>query len=174
MKNIISLLFLTVIISFFSCKQKSNASFHMLTVNLKMLDSIKQHSDSIYEKPYKRTDFVNAEYFVSKKDSTITQIMKDSSGTIRQVIIEKAKHRVYFAEFYSNGQQKFRINLDAFGQYDGAAEEYNSNGSLKRSGTYNHGLHAGKWKNFDEEGKYVSTDEYNENGQQQTANGNRQ
>lgn len=165
MKNIISILFLASVV-FFSCNQKSKETVPMLTVNLKMLDSIRQHSDSIYEKPYKRTDFVTAEYFVSKKDSTTTQVMKDSSGAIRQVLIEKAKRRIYIAAFYSNGQQQYKVNLDGFGQYDGTAEEYNPNGSIKRSGIYNHGLHTGKWKNFDEEGKYLSTDEYNENGQE--------
>ncbi|MEO7524195.1 MAG: hypothetical protein ABIT58_08880 [Ferruginibacter sp.] len=166
MKNIISFPLLICLVFLFSCKLAKNDLHPGLTVNVEMLDSIKQHSDSTYEKPYSRTDFVTAAYFVSKKDSNVTQVMKDSSGTIRQLIIEKGNHRTYVATFYPNGQQQYKVSLDAFGQYHGAAKEFNPNGSIKRSGIYNHGLHAGKWENFDEGGKYVSTDEYNENGQE--------
>jgi len=165
MKNILGFLFLSTFIFLNACRHKA-VSHSKIIVDLKMLDSIRQHSDSTYVKPYRGSDFVTAEYFISKNDSTITQLMKDSAGTIRQLIIEKRKHRIYVAQFYPNGQQVYKTNLDAYGQFDGAAEEFYPNGYLKRSGIYKHGFHSGKWKNYDEQGNYISTDEYNEDGQQ--------
>ena len=131
-----------------------------------MLDSVSKHSDSTYTKPYGRNDFVTAQYFISKKDSTTTQVMKDSAKNIRQVIIEKNKRRIYFTQFYANGQLMFKNNLDNYGQFNGESKEFYETGMLKRTGIYKNGFHFGNWKNYDETGKYISTDEYNENGQQ--------
>lgn len=167
MRNPANIIFLFIAIVFYTACNNHNANTHpKLALDAKMIDSIRQHSDSIYEKPYKRSDWVTAEYFVSKKDSTITQIMKDSFGVVRQIIIEKGKRRVYVTQFYTNGQQQYKVKLDAYGQFDGDAEEYNLNGSLKRTGIYKSGLHIGPWKNYDENGVYSFTQQYNENGQE--------
>jgi antitoxin component YwqK of YwqJK toxin-antitoxin module len=148
------------------CKNATPASQPKLTVDMNMLDSISRHSDSTYTKPYGRNDFVTAEYFISKKDSSITQVMKDSGKIIRQVIIEKNRKRIYFAQFYANGQLMFKNDLDGYGQFNGESKEYYESGVLKRTGMYKNGFHIGNWKNYDEKAKYVSTDEYNELGQQ--------
>jgi len=166
MKNILELLFLASFFFAAGCTGKKKEPHPTLTLNTKMLDSIKQHSDSTYEKPYNRTDWVTAEYFISKKDSTITQIMKDSFGAVRQIIIEKAKRKVYVARFYPNGQQQLKVKLDAFGQYDGDAELYRQDGSLNRTGVFKGGTQVGPWKNYDENGSYTFTQEFDENGQE--------
>jgi hypothetical protein len=62
---------------------------------------IKQHSDSNYIKPYKRTDFVTAAFYINKKESSVCQIMKDSANCIRQVIIEKNGSRSFFTQYYA-------------------------------------------------------------------------
>jgi hypothetical protein len=41
--------------------------------------------------PILQSGFTRAEYIINKKDSSITQVMKDSSGMIRQVVIIKNK-----------------------------------------------------------------------------------
>lgn len=165
MKNFITFVFFVNVCFLFGCQHRQTTQQPKLTVDITMLDSIRDHSDSTYTKPYKRTDFVTAEYFISKKDSTITQVMKDSAKHIRQVVIEKNKRRIYIAEFYSNGQLMFKNELDDYGQFNGESKEFYETGILKRAGVYKSGFHIGKWKNYNEEGNYVSTEEYNENGQ---------
>ena len=163
---IISIVLLYCFIS--GCQPGKNNTIHaqQIPVDTAMLDSIKANADSVYTKEYPRTDLVTAEYFVNHKDSTITQVMKDIKGTIRQVIVEKNKIRIYFAKFYPNGQMVAKYYLDNFGQYNDSSKEFFENGFLKSEGIYKNGLHSGKWKNFDSTGSYISTNEYNQNGQQ--------
>jgi len=148
-----------------SCGTVKEKSHQKITADTALLDSVKKASDSAYSKPYYTRDFAMAEYLVNKKDSTTAQIMKDKDSVIQQVIITKNKNRIYFAQYYSNGQLMAKYSLDKFGQYDGYSEEYYESGIIKSSGMYRGGLHTGPWKNFDIRGKLVSTDTYNENGQ---------
>ena len=159
---ICSVLLITFLLS---CQLKKQAVNSKITVSISMLDSIKKASDSIYTKPYFTRDFVNAEYFVNKKDSTVTQVMKDKDSVIRQVIITKNKIRLFTAQYYANGQLIAKYRLDNFGQYDGYCEEYYQDGHLMRSGIYKSGFHTGKWKNYSLKGDNISIDEYNSDGQ---------
>lgn len=146
----------------FSCKQQS---VHSKNSAPAWLDPIIKNSDSTYEKPYFRTDFVMAVYYINNKDSSICQVMKDSAGVIRQISISKKNIRSFFAPYYANGQLQADINFDAAGRYNGAVTNYHENGSIQSTGKYTHGLMTGKWKNFDEKGRLLSTDEYDSNGQ---------
>ena len=130
-----------------------------------MIDSVIKNSDSSYVKPYKRTDFVNAYFYINKKDSSVCQLMKDSSGTIRQIIISRKKVRIFFAQYYANGQLEADLPLDKFGQCHGSAIYYYQNGVTQSRGEYIHGLKNGQWKNYDPKGKLLSVDEYDSNGQ---------
>ena len=148
------------------CRQPKKAgSKNQVSVNQSLLDSLKKESDSIYSKPYFASGFTRAEYIVNKKDSSITQVMKDSSGMIRQVVIIKNKQRIYTAQYYANGQLKGSYALDKFGQYNGAAEEYFENGFVREGGYYRGGLRTGIWKMYDSAGRYTSSTEYDKNGQ---------
>ncbi|MEO5944744.1 MAG: hypothetical protein ABIP30_14940 [Ferruginibacter sp.] len=129
-----------------------------------MLDSIKRSADSIYAKEYFTRDFAEAIYFKNTKDTTLTQVMKDKDSIVRQVIITKNKKRLFYAQYYGNGQLIAKYNLDDFGQYDGYSEEYYQNGEVRSSGFYSNGFYIGKWKNTDSLGNYISTDEYNNDG----------
>ena len=151
------LLFVTVIYL------QKNGNAKILATSL--IDSIIKTSDSNYSKPYYRTDFVTATYYVNKKDSTVCQIMKDSAGIIRQVIIAKKDVRIFFGAYYKNGQLQADLPLDEFGQYHGTGKFYYQNGSLQSSGNYLHGIKTGQWKVYDEKGKLTSTDEFDKNGQ---------
>lgn len=147
------------------CKPEKGSEKNRISVSTAMLDSIKKASDSAYIKPYFTRDFAAAEYFVNKKDTTLTQIMKDKDAVIRQIIITKYKVRIFSAQYYSNGQLMARYGFDKFGQFDGYSEEFHENGYVKSTGMYKSGFHSGQWKNFDETGKLVSKHNYNENGQ---------
>ena len=151
--------------TFLACNKKNKTAIQKSTVNNVMLDSIKKASDSIYTKPYFSRDFAKADYFKNTKDTTLTQVMRDKNDTIRQVIITKNKMRIFFAQYYSNGQLMAKYQLDNYGQYNGYCEEYFENSGVKTSGNYHSGFHTGSWKNFDKSGNHISTDEYNMDGQ---------
>ena len=145
----------------FSCTQQ-NGNAKILSTSL--IDSIIKNSDSSYEKPYYRTDFVTAAYYINKKDSTVCQLMKDSAGIIRQIIIAKKDVRIFFASYYKNGQLQANLPLDEFGQYHGTGNFYYEDGSLQSSGNYLHGFKTGAWKVYDEKGKETATDNFDQNG----------
>jgi hypothetical protein len=146
------------------CTLPKNKIPQKLTVDLSLLDSIKKTADTTYAKRYPRTDITLAEYYINRKDSSSTQVMKDSLNTIRQIIVVKNKTRIYTAQFYANGQLMAQYRLDSFGQYEGTCKEFFENGSLKREGIYKSGFHFGKWKSYDSSGNLILTDEYNKDG----------
>lgn len=152
---IIFVLFIT------GCKQPGVNSKILAT---SFIDSVIKKSDSSYEKAYYRSDFVNAQYYINKKDSTICLLMKDSAGNIRQVIITKKDTRIFYGSYYKNGQIQTELPLDAFGQYHGTGKFFYENGALQSMGNYNHGLKTGTWKVYDEKGKETATDNFDQNG----------
>ncbi len=155
MKRILSFTFLTGFI--FSCSFQNSESKKL---DQAWLDSIIKNSDSSYVKPYYRTDLVTATYYLNKKDSTVCQVMKDSAGIIRQIIIVKKDIRTFFGQYYKNGQLQAGLSLDEFGQYHGGATYYYENGRVQSSGDFLHGSRTGEWKNFNEKGQLVSTDKF--------------
>ena len=149
-----------VLIFLFSCKQNDSVK----KLDKAWLDSIIKHSDSSYTKPYYRTDFVTAAYYLNKKDSTICQFMKDSAGNILQVIIAKKDVRIFFGSYYKNGQLQADLPLDEFGQYHGPGKFFYEDGNPQSNGNYTHGFKTGEWKVYDEKGKVTATDSYDNNG----------
>ncbi len=161
-KVICAIIFFGVITS--SCtSNKIKEDKALKKVDKLWLDSIVKNSDSTYSKKYRTNDFVIAEYYLFKRDSSVCQVMKDSSKTIRQIIISKKNKRTYFAQYFANGQLMADIKLDNFGQPDGDATYYFENGLIKSTGKYNHGLAAGQWKEFDEKNSAVIIS-YDSNG----------
>lgn len=159
--KIISFLAIVCVLFITGCKQQ-NVNDKILTT--RFVDSVIKKSDSSYEKKYYRSDFVTAQYHVNKKDSTLCQLMKDSAGLIRQIIIVKKDVRIFFGSYYTNGQLQASLPLDGFGQYHGAGKFYYEDGSLQSSGNYTHGFKTGAWKVFDEKGKETATDNFDQNG----------
>ena len=148
------------------CAQRSpNSTAKIKTADIAWLDSVVKNSDSSYVKPYKRDDFVTATSYVNKKDSSVCQVMKDSAGTIRQIIIARKDIRVFFAQYFTNGQLMAQLPLDQFGQYHGTSTYYYKNGSIQTTGDYIHGIKTADWENFDEHGKLLSSETYDQNGQ---------
>jgi hypothetical protein len=163
----VSIFSAAIILFLYSCTQpqKYTAPAAKLTVDKHWLDSIIKTCDSNSVKPYKRIDFVTAASYFNKKDSIVCQVMKDSVDTIRQVIVAKKEVRIFFAQYFANGQLQASLPLDTFGQYHGKAIYYYEDGSIESSGNYVHGLKQGQWQHFDSRGNLTSTDEYNSNGQ---------
>ncbi len=153
--TVISVLFIT------GCKQQ-NVNDKILANSF--IDSIIKKSDSSYQKAYYRSDFVTAQYYLNKKDSTVCQLMKDSAGLIRQIIIARKDTRIFYGSYYKNGQLQADLPLDAFGQYHGTGKFYHEDGSLQSTGNYNHGFKAGAWKVYDRKGKEKATDNFDQNG----------
>lgn len=160
MKFMISFIMFLV---FFGCKERS--SCEKIIVKKTLLDSAKEKSDTNYTKRYRSQEFATAEYFINHKDTTVCQVMKDSAGQVRQVIMVKKNTRFFTAEYYPNGQLKAELPLDKEGKYDGTGIFYYENGCVKSSGAFHHGLYAGEWKNYTDKQKLSSTDQYDPNGQ---------
>ena len=154
-----------ILLSICSCNENKPVK-EIIKVNRTWLDSIKQKSDTSWVKPYRNQEFVTAEYFVNKKESIVTQIMKDASDTIRQINISKYDNiLLFFAEYYPNGQLKAGLSLDKEGKYNGPGKFYYEDGTVKSSGIYHHGFYYGNWTNFGKDGKLSSTDIYDSTGQ---------
>jgi antitoxin component YwqK of YwqJK toxin-antitoxin module len=167
MKNI-QIIYLAALFAVYcnGCKTKINAERQVVKIDGRWLDSIIKKSDSSWVKPYRNNTLVSSEYYLNRKDSIITQLMKDSAGTIRQISIAKYdKIRLFFGAYYANGQLMNRLAFDSLGAYHGTAKQYYESGMVKSSGNYTHGFRNGQWLNFNAEGRLISTDTYDANGQ---------
>jgi len=58
-----------------------------------------------------------------------------------------------------------QLPLDRFGQYNGASKYFFPNGFVESEGDYKSVLKTGGWKDFDINGKLISLNEYDSNGQ---------
>lgn len=148
------------------CKEKEHDQpFSGNQLNKPWLEKIISGSDSSYTKPYFRSDFVTAYYYINKKDSTFSQVMKDSSERVRQVIIEKKGIRTFYAQFYPNGQAIAILPLNAHGRFHGNATLFYPDGRVKSKGSYHNGWYSGTWETYNEEGKLILKEEYGADGQ---------
>lgn len=156
-------LFLVIITGLFitGCEQQ-NVNDKILATPF--IDSVIKKSDSSYEKKYYRSDFVTAQYYINKRDSTVCQLMKDSAGLIRQIIVAKKDTRIFFGSYHTNGQLQADLPLDSFGQYHGTGKFYYEDGKLQSTGNYTHGFKTGTWKVYDQKGKETNTDTFDLNG----------
>lgn len=149
-----------------ACMQADNREpFSGHKLNKAWLQRIVTGSDSSYSKPYFRRDFVTAWYYVNKKDSTLCQVMRDSSQHVRQVVIEKNGVRTFFSRFYPDGQALVIVSLNTRGQFHGEATRFYPDGTLQSKGRYQDGLYAGSWEYYDEKGKLTRKEEYGTDGQ---------
>jgi len=148
-----------------NCTSKNKCAGEPLKINQVWLDSIKKSSDTVYTRKYRNGEFVTSEYYVNKIDSSVCQVMKDSSSRVRQIIIAKKNQRIFTAEYYPNGQLKASLPLDSLGKYDGTGKYYFDDGCIKSQGVFRHGLYSGRWKTYNNRGELISTDDYDTNGQ---------
>jgi len=59
--------------------------------------------------------------------------------------------------FYSNGLPRFKGSNDSNGEMHGFWEFFRTDGSLMRSGSFDHGKQIGEWKTFARDGRLVKT-----------------
>jgi antitoxin component YwqK of YwqJK toxin-antitoxin module len=59
--------------------------------------------------------------------------------------------------FYANGLPRFKGENDSAGEMHGYWEFYRIDGSLMRSGSFEHGAQKGEWKTFARDGSLVKT-----------------
>lgn len=148
------------------CDQSKNTGpFHDNKLNNSWLKSIISKSDSTYTRPYYRSDFVTASYYINKKDSTLTQVMRDSSERVRQVIVETKGVRSFSAQFYPTGYAIAMTGFNTQGQFHGGATFLYPDGRVKSKGQYANGFHSGVWETYNPEGKLVLKEEYGADGQ---------
>lgn len=133
--------------------------------NAAFLDSVIRKSDSTYTKPYFRNDFVTATYYINSKDATNCQVMKDSAGHIRQVIVMTKGIRSFYAPYYVNGQLQAKTAFDNAGVYHGTIINYYADGSIADSGNYTHGVRHGEFKAYDTAHRLTATTYFDSNGQ---------
>lgn len=150
----------------YGCTTQSASNREIIKPDKTWLDSIKNKSDTSWTKSYRNKEFATAEYYIDKKDSIVTQLMKDSAGTLRQINIAKYDMvKLFFGEYYANGQLKAKLPLDKIGRYDGQGKYYYENGRVKSEGAFVKGFFSGRWKNYNQKGELISIDEYDDNGQ---------
>ncbi|WP_301930668.1 hypothetical protein [Ferruginibacter sp.] len=155
---------ITAFLFMFGCNAKKEKAPSTTGVNYNWLDSIKKSSDTSYVKKYGTNKFATATYYINSKESVVCQVMKDASDTVRQIIITKNNKRIFFAEYYGNGQLKAKLSLDTFGQYHGPATWFYENGYTESEGDYVHGFKKGEWKNYNQLGELTGKNEYDSNG----------
>ena len=149
-----------------SCKNDAERSpVEVIMVNHARLDAIRSESDTGYTRVIGAAEFNMAEQYVDRGDSTISKIMKDTAGRVIAFVQFRNNIRITYQEYYSNGQLKARLPLNAEGEFDGPSKYYYQDGRVKSEGVYSRGLFTGKWKNYSENGRYTGTDEYDRNGQ---------
>jgi|GEM_PF-1926363 len=104
------------------------------------------------------------EVFFNPKDSVTTKFFRDQAGVTYSLTKEKNGVRLHAAEYYANGQLKARVSY-VNGELDGPARYFYEDGRVRSEGAFRNGNHWGRWKNYDESGKLVSVEEYDEDGQ---------
>lgn len=156
---------IVLILFIMACADKNKSGVEKITVNKTMLDSIRHHSDTGYERNIGAKEFFSAEQYFNKKDSIISKIMKDEKGNVTGFVQFRNGIRLAYAEYFTNGQLKANLPLDAEGRFDGLSKYYYEDGRVKSEGPYKEGFFSGQWKNYNEEGKLVSIEEYDKDGQ---------
>jgi antitoxin component YwqK of YwqJK toxin-antitoxin module len=154
---------LCFIIILFSCKQREISAIEIMKFDDRLIDTLKKTSDTTYSNFIGRHDFYTADFYVIKKDSVITKILKDSVGNV--VGLNRSKNGIVFfaAEYYPNGQiiGKTQFKL---GTVDGPATYYYSDGRIKSKGQWHDYAQVGIWKDYKENGELQATIYYDTNG----------
>lgn len=162
----LSLLLSLSVFIVYSCHDRANHDpLRDNKLNSAWLEDIISKSDSSYSKPYYRSDFSTAYYYINKKENSLCQVMKDTAERVRQIIIEKNNVRNFYAGFYANGQVMAILPMGSNGRYDGKSTFFYEDGTIKSKGIYRDGFNTGEWKLFDEKGTLKGKEVYDSNGQ---------
>lgn len=148
---------------FFSCKQSKNSDIEVIKFDTKIIDSLKNASDTIYTKILKGSDWYSADYYINLKDSIENKIFKDSSGNIVALIEQKKGADIFAAEYYPNGQLMGKMQYKD-GKVEGIATYYYSDGRIKETGELYNDKEIGIWKDYNTKGELHKTTIYDNDG----------
>jgi MORN repeat variant len=147
------------------CGANEGCKKQVVKITQAQLDSLTKDADSSYITKYRNSEFVSAEFFVNKAQQLVCQVMKDSLGQVRQIIRARANTRLFYGEYFPNGQIKSILPLDNAGRYDGKSISFYEDGCIKAEGQYKQGFRIGEWKNYDSYGQISGMEMYDANGQ---------
>lgn len=88
----------------------------------------------------------------------------DEQGNLSGLIEKKAMVTTDSIAFHPNGQRMFTLLFDKQGRPSGPARYYYPDGRVKADGRFENGIKTGIWRNFNEVGKLVFTEEYDRYG----------
>lgn len=159
----VRLILYCLIIILVSCRQWETSAIEIIKFDNKLIDTLKATSDTTYSTFIGRHDCYSADFYVLKKDSFITKILKDPLGNV--VGLNKSKNGVivFAAEYYSNGQQIGKTQFKP-GTIDGPAIYFYSDGRIKSKGQWHDYAKVGIWKNYKENGELQATIYYDSSG----------
>ena len=154
---------LCFVITLFSCKQRETSAIEITKFDKKLIDTLKTTSDTIYSSFIGRHDFYTADFYAIKKDSIVTQILKDSLGNV--VGLNKSKNGIvlFAAEYYPNGQIIGETQFKP-GTHDGPATYFYPDGRISSKGQWHNYAQVGVWKEYKENGNLVATIYYDSSG----------
>ena len=146
-----------------SCKQSKLSDIEVIKFNPKIIDSLKQASDTSYTEIIGASDFYTADYYITRKDSITTKILKDSLGNVAAINKSKNSQTFFAAEYYINGQLVGQTKFIS-GKVDGPATYYYANGRIKSIGQWHDFKQSGTWKDYNVQGKLEKITHYNDDG----------
>lgn len=147
------------------CMNKEISPIEIVKLDHRIINEIMnpENHDSMFVAYPKRKDFWSIEQYIIKPNKE-NAIFKDSVGDIVGYYKRIDGKNYETVECYPNGQLKGKLNYSEPGVIDGEAKYYYQDGRLKSIGMWNKFNRIGIWKNYDENGKLVLIEEFNEKG----------
>ena len=146
-----------------SCKQSKLSDIEVIKFNPKIIDSLKQASDTSYTEIIGASDLYTADYYITRKDTITTKIFKDSLGHVVAVNKSKNGKTLFAAEYYINGQLVGQTKFIS-GKVDGPATYYYANGRIRSIGQWHDFKQSGTWKDYNKQGELEKITHYNNDG----------
>lgn len=141
-----------------ACGQPKRSKIEINKIDSIRLKHLWESSDKPTIDTLRRPDFYVSENYITKTDSTITVILKDSIGHIVAMRQARRGINIFVAEYYHNGQLKGKVTLTDSGAITGPATYYYEDGRVRSEGELRDGSRIGIWKEYDKEGFPVKQD----------------
>lgn len=157
MKKIHLFITISLCVLLLACSDNSKSEIEIIKLDLsKDLILAMSTADSTSFVPKSETDTLIKIY--SKNNLTIIQ---KENLTVTSIIKMKDSIKTFVGEYYTNGQLKGKIPLNASGEMDGDVKYFHKDGRVKGFGQFKSGKKTGIWKKFNEDGELISTETYN-------------
>ena len=146
-----------------SCSQPSLSNIEIIKFNPKIIDSLKNSSDTMYTENFEEGDFRTIDYYITVEEDLVTKVLKDSMGNI--VGLNKSRNGTVFftAEYYPNGQLIGKTHFVP-GKIDGPATYFYPDGRVRSLGQWKEFKMYGIWKNYYDNGELKEIVEYDSTG----------